>query len=75
MLSHEDYKDVKSKMGGGMANKVKRVTNDSIKTSKSKALGKMYTSPTGSQHRIGSAKHKYWQDIEKRQKDKDKYGD
>ncbi len=33
-----------------------------------------YTSPTGSKHKIGSQKHKYWQDIEKRGKEDKKYG-
>lgn len=43
---------------------------------KSKALKKKkeYVSPTGSKHKVGSAKHKYWEDIEKRGKEDKKYG-
>ena len=39
------------------------------------AKGKFYTSPTGSKHKVGSNKHKYWMDIERAGKDSKKYGD
>lgn len=47
----------------------------------SKALNKAkngsatYTSPTGSKHKIGSAKHAYWKDIERAGKEQKKYHD
>jgi hypothetical protein len=34
----------------------------------------MYTSPTGSKHRIGSNKHKYWEGIIKRGEDNRRAG-
>lgn len=43
------------------------------KDAKSKAL-KMYTSPTGSKHRIGSRKHQYWANIIKRGEDNKRAG-
>lgn len=44
---------------------------------KSAALKKktgMYTSPTGSKHRIGSTKHKYWENIKRRGEDNARAG-
>ena len=62
MMKHPDKYDIK--------------TGERIKTSKSKgkALSKMYTSPTGSKHRVGSQKHKYWEGIIKRGEDNRKAG-
>lgn len=45
-----------------------------VKSSALKKKTGMYTSPTGSKHREGSAKHKYWEGIEKRGKEDRKYG-
>lgn len=39
-----------------------------------KPEGSFYTSPTGSKHRIGSKKHKYWAAITKRGEDNKKAG-
>jgi hypothetical protein len=46
------------------------------KTKKEGMAGKMgmYTSPTGSKHRVGSQKHKYWEGIIKRGEDNKKAG-
>ena len=35
---------------------------------------KMYTSPTGSRHRIGSQKHRYWEGLKKHADDLNKHG-
>lgn len=39
-----------------------------------KPSGSFYTSPTGSKHRVGSNKHKYWAAITKRGEDNKKAG-
>lgn len=61
----------KHKLTGGLEGSVKRmldITPNSGIGAKTKALkGKagMYTSPTGSKHRIGSQKHRYWENIKR----------
>lgn len=48
----------------------------SYETKKKALAGKgMYTSPTGSKHKVGSAKHSYWKDIERAGKEQKKYHD
>ena len=34
----------------------------------------MYTSPTGSKHKVGSNKHSFWMDIERKGREDKKYG-
>lgn len=38
-----------------------------------KAIKGMYTSPTGSKHRFGSQKHKYWEGLKKHADDLNKH--
>jgi hypothetical protein len=54
----------------------KGYANYKKKDAKNKGLEnkKVYTSPTGSKHKIGSQKHEYWKDIERRGKEDKKYG-
>ena len=40
---------------------------------KKKRESKMYTSPTGSKHRLGSQKHKYWEGLKKHADDLNKH--
>ncbi len=51
-----------------------RAAHDKKTKALEKHKGGMYTSPTGSKHRIGSQKHKYWEAIVKRGKDNAAHG-
>lgn len=63
-------------MAKGAKNKAieKRSGDWSETTYGSKPSGKIYTSPTGSRHRVGSGKHKYWAAIIKRGEDNKRAG-
>lgn len=42
---------------------------------KEKVAHKMVDVPTGGKMKVGSRKHQYWEDIKKRGKESQKYGD
>ncbi len=67
---HFFYRTMKSKSDYGR-NHLKSMAIHPSRVEKSST---MYTSPTGSKHRIGSQKHKHWEGVEKRGEADRKYG-